>query len=110
MITKSIVWTRPDGGTSITYYNDSDDYNKIVSQHITSNGGTILKEVDGEIEKPANREHRDCWKLSGSKIEVDSIKVAAKLAKVADKANKRSAILVKLKITEDEAKELLETK
>lgn len=107
MITKSIVWQRADGGMSITSYDEKDDYDKIIEKHITSNSGTILGITDGIIEKPATREHRDCWKLNGSKIEVDQVKLNEKLSKAEEKLNKRSVILSKLKISEEELKEII---
>lgn len=60
---------------------------------------------DSEI--PTSREHRNEWKLNGNKIEVDQAKVSLKLTRESDKANKKTVILNKLKITEDDAKEFL---
>src|SRR3990167_812440 len=107
MITKSIVWQRLDGGTSITYYDSEDNYDLIIQKHITSVGGTILKVVDGVIKKPASREHRNEWKLNGDKIEVDQAKLDLKLFKESEKLNRRSATLSKLKISEDELKDII---
>ena len=56
---------------------------------------------------PVSREHRDEWKINGNTIEIDQAKVDAKLAAKSEKTNKRNAILSKLKITEDELKDLL---
>lgn len=104
MITKTIIWRRPDGGISITYYDDSDDYDQIVAKHVS---GDILKVEDGVSKVPHSREHRDCWDLSNDKVEVDPDKLQAKLDKISQDEFKKQAILSKLKLSESELKDLI---
>ena len=68
--------------------------------------GVPYQIVDDSI-IPASRENRNEWKLNGNNIEIDQVKVDAKLAKAAEKASKKQTVLAKLKITEEEFKELI---
>jgi len=76
-----------------------------IAQKDVPNGVSYQIVQDSDI--PASREHRNEWKINGNKIEVDQAKVDAKLASKAEKENKRSAILAKLKISESEFMELI---
>lgn len=63
------------------------------------NESEIPKDAKGQWDKSK----RDCWSLKNGKVEVDQDKVVAKEARKAS----RQAVLTKLKITEEELKEII---
>jgi hypothetical protein len=67
--------------------------------------GTFVEVEETEI--PSDRSNRDCWVHKNGKVEVDSVKLQAKEAKKAEKEGKKNSILSKLKITEEEFKDLI---
>jgi len=108
MITKTILWTRQDGGLSITYVDSSDNYDEIVKKQITNFGGSINHVLDGEVKKPATREHRDCWILEPGekKIKVCPVKLSVKLKKISDEENAKKAIKDRLGLSDDDVNKL----
>lgn len=85
MITKTIVWKNPQGGISITYYDDRDNYQSILSKHVF---GEVINIVDGKADVPKSREHRDCWNFKNGKIEVDQLKLKVKKESIVDNVTK----------------------
>ncbi len=107
MITKTIISKNSNGQISITSYDDRDNLDDIIQKHITNNGLTLVEVIDGVIEKPESKEHRDCWDFKNGVIEVDSVKVQAKEDAKTQKQTEREAILSKLKISEAELDHIL---
>lgn len=56
---------------------------------------------------PQDSENRDCWKIEGQKVEIDSVKVQAKEAAIAQEAAAYQAILDKAGLTKEEAEILV---
>lgn len=67
--------------------------------------GNFVEVEDTDI--PTTRADRDCWVHKNGKVEVDSVKRQEKFAKKAEKEGKKNSVLSKLKITEEEFKELM---
>jgi Na+/phosphate symporter len=108
MITKTIISRNPNGQISITSYDDRDNYDDIVQKHITNLGREIVEVVDGVLERPESREHRDCWDFKGGKIEVDAVKVQEKVDAIAQETAEYELILAKAGLTKEEAGILIE--
>ena len=112
------IWARADGGVSVTYFDDRDRLKgesdddliaRISAKHGTSPMLTgAVRTVHNKTDIPADTTHQDCWTVTGSKVEVDSVKLQAKQAAKAAKQAKQGAVLSKLKISAAELKDLLE--
>lgn len=96
---------RPDGVTIVTYYPGSIDS---IEDVMRKYGFSELpyKKIN-ESDKPADRKDRKYWKLSGNKVIVDEAKKQLEASESLSKDLRRKAVLDKLKITEDERKDLL---
>lgn len=78
-----------------------DQYLEYVKNHNIPSDATDIMVIE-ESEQPSF-EHRDCWTINNGKIEVRQDKVAEK----ENRKSRRNAILLKLKLTEEEFKELV---
>ena len=106
------VWTRLDGGLSITYFGTNDKLLGETDQELIQ--GMLVKQgaaahlqgatvtLINKADVPAKTQDRDCWSLNGNKVEVDAQKLSAKQAKASEKESKKQAILSKLKIDESD--------
>lgn len=99
-----IVYKKSDGKVYVEIPAKGVSIQFIIDNVVIPNGGTDINIID-ESELPS-REHRDCWDISGGKPVVDLIKVQDKLNKILEKKSKKQQILSKLKITEEELRDL----
>lgn len=102
MITKSIISRNINGQIEITGFDDRDNLDDIIQKHVISRGNTLMEIIEGIIEKPESREHRDCWDFNNGKVEVDQAKVQAKEDAISQKESQKQLILSKIGITEEE--------
>ena len=68
--------------------------------------GSFESITDADI--PVSREDRDSWEVQGGKVKVNAVKKAAKDAEKQAKKDAKNATLIKLGITEEELKDLLD--
>ena len=118
---KKIIYQKPDGSVEVIHPSPrelmvnvpdaiknltDDEYVEYVKQKDVPSDASNVTIVD-ESDIPMSRANRNFWKIQNGKVVVDEAKVEEKRQKESEKQAKRSAIFSKLKISEDELKELL---
>jgi len=107
MIIKTIISKNPNETISITFYDDNDPFDLILEKHINNNEKTVIAVVDGILEVPASREHRDCWRFKDGKIEVCQVALDAKLKAEKEKNETEESLLSKIGVSKEELKGLI---
>lgn len=117
---KKLIWSNPDGSIrksnpDVTKKNpnetDDEFYERMIEKWKVIDPTLIGLEVNivDESDIPTDKTHRNEWTFdkNSKKVKPDPVKIQAKLDKIAKKAAKKQAVLAKLKITEEELKDLV---
>ena len=101
---KRVVYINGEGNVSVMIPADNCGLTleQIISKDVPKNTNYII------IDKSAlpDRADRDCYKLEDGVLSICQVKKVEKAMKIQEKADKKSALLTKLGLTENEAKEL----
>jgi hypothetical protein len=103
---KKIIYTRPDGGVSIIHPTGVVPIEAVFAKDVPSDA--INPMIIDESEIPSDRSNRNEWIHKNGKVEIDPVKLQAKLDKQALKDQKKIDILGKLKISESDLSSLKE--
>lgn len=106
-ITTVAVWPRPDGGVSITYFSQNDTLpgeseSELIARIVERNRHNFnVDPVFMDIsEIPADKTNRNFFTFKNGKVEID-------ITKKNQQAVRKSQILQKLNVTEDELRQVL---